>query len=241
MHIGILEDDPLQQRFLANALKKSKPALTLSLFARASELFKALQRQTFDVLIIDWCLPDADGMELVRQLRQDLGWHGPVLFITASQGENDVVMALESGADDFLAKPIRPAELRARLAALARRADITRTAQPEAIAVGTYVLDQTAHTVVVNGETVGLTPREYKLAALLFSHVGRLFSREHLLEMVWGTNASLSTRTVDTHMSRLRKKLSLSSNHDVRLRSIYQYGYRLELVGDDASQLYKKD
>ncbi|WP_083651551.1 response regulator transcription factor [Vreelandella massiliensis] len=228
MHIGVLEDDPIQQRFLAHSLNESLArSVTLDTFERASGLLKALQKHSFDLLIIDWYLPDADGMQLVQQLRYDYGWSGPILFITASQGENDVVMALESGADDFLTKPIYPAELRARLTALARRAGITRAAQPDTVTLGAYAIDQTIQSITLNGKAITLTPREYQLAALFFTHIGRLFSREHLLETVWGVNASLTTRTVDTHVSRLRKKLTLDGTFELRLKSVYQYGYRL--------------
>lgn len=233
MHIGILEDDPVQQRFLIRAISDSESLLaSCAVFARASELLKALQKNAFDLLIIDWYLPDADGMQMVKLLRQELGWTGPVLFITASQGEDDVVIALENGADDFLTKPIRPAELRARLTALARRAQLSRTTHQDAFTVGAYAIDPTAHSIAINGTPIALTPREYHLAALLLAHVGRLFSREHLLEMVWGISAHLTTRTVDTHISRLRKKLVLDGTYQMRLKSVYQYGYRLEPVAD---------
>ena len=231
MHIGILEDDPLQRRFLTTSLKDwSDEHTCINTFERASELLTALQKQTFDLLIIDWCLPDADGMRLVQQLRQDFGWLGPILFITASQGEDDVVMALESGADDFLTKPIRPAELRVRLSALARRADINRGMTAETLSFGAYTLAPYNHSIVLNGQTISLTPREYGLAALFLSHIGQLFSRENILELVWGISADITTRTIDTHLSRLRKKLAFNGQHGLRLKSIYQQGYRLELV-----------
>ncbi|WP_404375802.1 response regulator transcription factor [Vreelandella aquamarina] len=233
MHIGILEDDPVQQRFLTKAINDSGNLLaTCDIFARASDLLKSLQKHTFDLLIIDWYLPDADGMQMVRLLREELGWKGPVLFITASQGENDVVLALENGADDFLAKPIRPVELRARLHALARRANITLKVQYASQHHGPYTIDQAAHSITLHGEKISLTPREYKLAVLLFTNEGRLFSREHLLEMVWGINADITTRTVDTHISRVRKKLLLDGTYNLRLKSVYQYGYRLEPIAD---------
>ncbi|MGM0615459.1 MAG: response regulator transcription factor [Pseudomonadota bacterium] len=231
MHIGILEDDPLQRRFLNASLKDWGDEDTrVDAFERASELLTALQKQTFDLLIVDWYLPDADGMRLVQRLRQDFGWPGPILFITASQGENDVVMALESGADDFLTKPIRPAELRARLSALARRADINKGISAETLSFGAYTLAPYNHSIVLNGQAISLTPREYDLAALFLSHIGQLFSREHILKIVWGISADITTRTIDTHLSRLRKKLAFNGQHGLRLKSIYQYGYRLELV-----------
>lgn len=231
MHIGILEDDPLQRRFLTASLKDWGDEHTcVDTFERAGKLLKALQKQTFDLLIIDWYLPDADGMHLVQRLRQDFGWMGPILFITASQGENDVVMALECGADDFLTKPMRPAELRARLSALARRADINKGMVAESLSFGPYTLAPNSHSILLNGQTIPLTPREYDLAALFLSHIGQLFSREHILEIIWGISADITTRTIDTHLSRLRKKLAFNGQHGLRLKSVYQYGYRLEPI-----------
>lgn len=231
MHIGILEDDPLQSRFLQMALKDwGEEAAHIDVFERASQLLKALQKETFDLLIVDWYLPDADGMHLVQRLRQDFGWLGPILFITASQGKDDVVMALESGADDFLTKPIRPTELRARLSALTRRAEINKNMTAERLSFGVYTLASNSHSILLRGQNIPLTPREYDLAALFLSHIGRLFSREHILEMVWGISADISTRTIDTHISRLRKKLAFDGQYGLRLKSVYQYGYRLEPV-----------
>ncbi|MGY4876850.1 response regulator transcription factor [Vreelandella aquamarina] len=231
MRIGILEDDPIQRRFLATTLDSwGDEATQVALFDRASSLLKALQKKTFDLLIIDWYLPDANGMQLVTRLRQDFGWLGPILFITASQGENDVVMALESGADDFLTKPLRPEELRARLSALARRADLSKSMTAGTLSVGIYTLAPSSHSVLMEGKNIVLTPREYDLAALFLSHVGQLFSRENILEMVWGIRADITTRTIDTHLSRVRKKLAFNGHYGLRLKSIYQYGYRLEPV-----------
>ncbi|CEP34016.1 Two component transcriptional regulator [Halomonas sp. R57-5] len=229
MHIGILEDDPIQRRFLVSALNDwDGPRSQCVSFERASEFLKAMSKQTFDLLIIDWYLPDADGMQLVKRLRQDFGWPGPVLFITASQGENDVVVALESGADDFLTKPIRPAELRARIFALARRTGLNKDVGSNTQAFGAYTLTPGHHSIAVNGTPVELTAREYELAALFLSHAGQLFSRQNILEMVWGVRADLATRTIDTHISRLRKKLSFDGTYGLQLKSVYKYGYRLE-------------
>ncbi|MFG6666195.1 response regulator transcription factor [Halomonas sp. HNIBRBA4712] len=225
MHIGVLEDDPDQQTFIEHCLVAQ--GYTVSSFARASELRRAMQQTLFDFLIIDWRLPDGCGMDVVEHLRQNDGWKGPILFITASQGEDDVVQALEQGADDFLAKPLRPKELTARVNALGRR--LGQGAEPTAMVLAApYSLDSDRRQIHIMESSAELTEREFRLASLLFSRVGELLTRAHLLELVWGIKGDLSTRTVDTHISRLRRKLELDGRHGLRLKSVYQSGYRLE-------------
>ncbi len=225
MHIVVLEDDLDQQAFIEACLTSA--GHQVALFTRASELRRATQQQTFDFFIIDWQLPDSCGMDVVAHLRQHEGWRGPILFITASQGEDNVVKALEQGADDFLAKPLRPNELIARVNALGRRAGYS-TPGAASTYPNVYTLDTDEHSISVGGEPVGLTEREYRLAVLFFSKIGELITRAHLLELVWGIKGDVSTRTVDTHVSRLRRKLELDGRHGLRLRSIYQSGYRME-------------
>jgi DNA-binding response OmpR family regulator len=236
MHIGILEDDQDQRDYLMLCLQTQ--GHELAGFERASQLLRALREQNFDMLIIDWQLPDACGMELTRTLRREHGWQGLILFITASQGEEDVVHALEHGADDFLSKPINPKELTARVAALGRR--LANSTASNALNEGEdipehYRIEQEEHTIWCAGVQVNLTQREYQLAVLLLRHIGELFSRAYLLEMIWGINGDISTRTVDTHISRLRRKLGFDGSHGLKLRSVYQHGYRLELCSDGES------
>jgi DNA-binding response OmpR family regulator len=225
MHIGILEDDLDQQAFIELCLTTA--GHQVSLFTRSSELRRATQQQTFDFFIIDWRLPDSCGMDVVSHLRQHEGWQGPILFITASQGEDDVVKALEQGADDFLTKPLRPNELIARVNALGRRLGHS-VPRPATACPDTFTLHTDEHFISVAGNAVDLTEREYRLAALFFSKIGELITRAHLLELVWGIKGDVSTRTVDTHVSRLRRKLELDGRHGLRLRSVYQSGYRME-------------
>ena len=228
MQIGILEDDHDQRDYLTLCLEAQ--GHELAGFERASQLLRALRERSFDLLIIDWQLPDACGMELTRTLRSEHGWRGLILFITASQGEEDVVHALQHGADDFLAKPIRPAELTARVEALGRRfvTSDTNYLQPKVAISDQYRIEPDEHTIWCGEEPVALTQREYQLASLLLRHVGELYSRAYLLEMIWGVNGDISTRTVDTHVSRLRRKLGLNGSRGLRLKSVYQYGYWLE-------------
>ncbi|MFI0472610.1 response regulator transcription factor [Halomonas sp. HMF6819] len=231
MHIGVLEDDPDQQAYIEQCLAAEQHQV--SLFGRASELRRRMDQQLFDFLIIDWRLPDGCGMDVVGHLRHNDGWKGPILFITASQQEEDVVQALEQGADDFLAKPLRPKELLARINALGRRT--WQVPAPAAANISdAYSVDSDQRQIYLNAEPTDLTEREYRLAALLFSKPGATLTRPHLLELVWGLKGDLPTRTVDTHVSRLRRKLELDGRHGLRLRSVYQSGYRLETCAPTA-------
>ncbi|MCD6004169.1 response regulator transcription factor [Vreelandella alkaliphila] len=237
MHIGVLEDDLDQQAFIEQCLTSVEHQV--SLFSRASELRRATQEKRFDFLIVDWHLPDGCGMDVVGHLRQNDGWRGPILFITASQNEDDVVQALEQGADDFLAKPLRPRELIARVIALGRRAGY-ETPRPAITCPDIFSINKEEHSISIAGSYVALTEREYRLATLFFSKVGELLTRAHLLELVWGIKGSVSTRTVDTHVSRLRRKLELDGRHGLRLRSVYQSGYRMETSSTSPSSIPTK-
>ncbi|MCD6437191.1 MAG: response regulator transcription factor [Halomonas sp.] len=237
MHIGVLEDDLDQQAFIEQCLTSVEHQV--SLFSRASELRRATQEKRFDFLIVDWRLPDGCGMDVVGHLRQNDGWRGPILFITASQNEDDVVQALEQGADDFLAKPLRPRELIARVSALGRRSGY-ETPRPAITCPDIFSINKEEHSISIAGSYVALTEREYRLATLFFSKVGELLTRAHLLELVWGIKSSVSTRTVDTHVSRLRRKLELDGRHGLRLRSVYQSGYRMETSSTSPSSIPTK-
>ncbi|WP_366925172.1 response regulator transcription factor [Halomonas sp.] len=224
VHIAILEDDEDQRDFLVSCLVRQ--AATVSDFGSVADLQRAMQRQRYDVFVVDWRLPEVSGLSFVQQLRRQLGWGVPILMITASRSEQDVIEALASGADDFLAKPLRPDELQARVQALGRRA-LARS-ERDAVELPPYRVDITQRDVTLAGQAVALTDREYALASLFIGHAGELFSRHQLLEMIWGIRGDLTTRTVDTHVSRLRRKLEFDGRHGWRLRSVYQHGYRLE-------------
>lgn len=178
-----------------------------------------------DILVMDWQLPDCQGIDVLAKVRGSLNFKGSVLFATAKDSEDDIVRGLTAGADDYLVKPLRKAELLARLAALWRR---SATEQPLCMVMGPVNLDIDNRRATVDGEEVKLTPTEFKLAVCVFSNIGKLLSRDYLLREVWGVNAELDTRTVDMHMSRVRKILKIGPNMGYCIKTVYRHGYRLE-------------
>ncbi|MCC6609658.1 MAG: response regulator transcription factor [Burkholderiales bacterium] len=232
MRIALLEDDPSQSDLVRFWL--SGAGHICHAFERSREFMRALTRDSFDILVLDWELPDVNGDEVLAWLRANGHDSVPVLFTTARDSEDDIVAALKAGADDYLIKPLRKQELLARIDALVRRAG--RPAAPgSGLKVAEFEIDIDRRVITRNGARVDLTQKDFDLAAFLFRNVGNLVSRGHILESVWGRSPDLNTRTVDTHVSRLRTKLGLLPENGWRLSAVYQHGYRLErLAAEDA-------
>ena len=197
-------------------------------YTEGKALLRDLRLQSFDLLILDWTLPDISGPAVVKWVREDLSSRMPILFVTNRRDEADMVAGLAAGADDFMVKPIRVAELEARVHALLRRA---YPSQHEVeLQFGAYHFFPQSRTLHVNGEPIELKHREYELALFLFQNMGRLLSREHLREAVWGRGPDAPSRSLDTHVSRLRTKLALRPANGFLLSAVYGLGYRLETV-----------
>jgi len=235
MRIALLEDDQDQAQLISAWLESAGHGC--SVFNDGQEFIKGLGRDSFDCVVLDWMLPGMSGIDVLKWLRTQYEWPIPVLFVTQREEESDIVAALEAGADDYMAKPVREMELVARLGALRRRSMALEEADEPVIEVEPYRIDRTNRQVYLGTEEVKLTRKEYELVVFFFRNMGRILSRSHILESVWGTSPDLNTRTVDTHVSRIRSKLSMSPEAGWRLSSIYQHGYRLERLqldkGDD--------
>jgi DNA-binding response OmpR family regulator len=184
--------------------------------------------ESYDLLVLDWELPDISGLDVLRTIRAQWVTDTPILFLTHRDHESDIVDALEAGADDYLVKPPRQRELLSRVTALGRRA--RPTASAERIEAGPFKMDVDNRSIERDGVAIELTPREFDVAVMLFRNLGKVVSRAHLLLTVWGSTDGTTTRTVDTHVSRVRIALGLSTACGVRLTPIYGYGYRLELA-----------
>ena len=224
LRVALLEDDPdqlaLERRWLEAA------GHICHGFARSAELLAAIGRESFDVYVLDWMVPDLSGEAVLEWIRQKLPQRVPVMFATARDEEAEIVEILSLGADDYLVKPLRHGEFVARVEALGRRQAAAAGARGEK--VGPYAIDTGSRTVKLDGRPVELTPRLYEIARILFEKRETLVSRGYLYEQVWGRALESGTRTVDTHVSRLRRALELDGRHGWRLTSIYQHGYRLE-------------
>lgn len=230
MRIALLEDDPVQAATLTEWLRGA--GHDVHTYDKAKDLKREVGRESFDVFLLDWILPEQSGEEVLRWLREQRGEWLPIIFITARKAEEDVVAALSAGADDYMIKPLRRAELLSRINAVWRRTQ-PRSRELDLIEHPPYRFEVTAHRALRNGEPIELTEKEFNLAVFLFRNLGRLLSRGHLLEAVWGRNASVATRTVDTHVSRVRSKLELRPENGFRLTPAYNYGYRLECLSPD--------
>jgi DNA-binding response OmpR family regulator len=227
MRIAIVEDDASQADLIRLWLVGAGHACHT--FGRGRDFMRVMTRDSFDLLVLDWELPDVNGDAILAWVRANVREPVPVLFTTARDAEADIVTALKAGADDYLVKPLRKHELLARVEALGRRA----RPQPrvaETLRVGEFEVDVDRRVVSRRGAPVDLTQKDFDLAVFLFRNVGNLVSRGHILESVWGRTSDLNTRTVDTHISRLRSKLGLVPENGWKLTAVYQHGYRLEQV-----------
>ena len=228
----MLEDDPSQAKLVEHWIVSQ--GYICRLFERGEDILRALLRDTYDLAVLDWRVPDLSGEEVLKALRKSLREPLPVLFTTGRNREEDIVYALKAGADDYLTKPLRRMEFLARLEALLRRFHGTGRDADLPIEAGAFRIDPHGRTMRKDDVTLELTQKEFEMAALLFRNVGRLLSRSYLLDTVWGISADVSTRTVDTHASQLRTKLGLYPEHGWRLSAVYQHGYRLERVAPQA-------
>lgn len=187
-----------------------------------------LKAQEFhpDIVILDWMLPKVSGIEVCRRLRQDPETRNlPIIMLTARSEEADRIRGLETGADDYLTKPFSTAELLARVRAVLRR--IRPALVEDVVAYGDLKVDRTAHRVWRGEQEIHLGPTEFRLIDHLIQHPGRVFSREQLLNAVWGSDVFVEVRTVDVHVGRLRKALT-KHDHDDPIRTVRAAGYSLD-------------
>jgi DNA-binding response OmpR family regulator len=224
MHIGILEDDTLLANHLADVLQSA--GHTSAVFNSARTFLPALNRNTFDLLVFDWRLPDQDGIKVLKHLRASFQSETPVIFLTAVHDEQAIVTALDAGADDYCVKPLRPAEFLARVTALQRRIyPAKQPAGPQTL--NGYTFDPLSRFITWESGKAQFSGKEFELARFLFENSDRSISRERLMQEIWGREDDPFSRTLDVHISRVRSRLSLGAESRIRLRSVHGFGYQL--------------
>ncbi|TDB37632.1 MAG: response regulator transcription factor [Actinobacteria bacterium] len=225
--ILVVDDEDSILQFVSYNLRKEGYEVTCAKDGDEALAYAAADR--FDLVILDIMLPGADGYEVCRKLRA-IG-DVPVLFLSARDTELDKVVGLELGGDDYLSKPFGIRELQARVKALLRRSagkgTGVGTVEGTPIDAAGIHLDEAAHEATYDGTLIDLTPREFELLACLIRHAGKVLSREQLLREAWGWQYLVETKTVDTHVKRLRDKLTQAGADPAIVETVRGYGYRI--------------
>ena len=224
--IWCVEDDPGIREIEVYALNST--GMEGRGFESGTEFWQALETETPTLILLDVMLPGEDGVTILQRLRADERYRDiPVIMATAKGTEFDKVQSLDLGADDYITKPFGMMEMVSRVKAVLRRTQPRKN--PALLKLDGLTLDETQHTVTVDGQRVVLTFKEYELLRLFLSHPGMAFSRDQLLQTVWNTDYAVETRTVDMHIRTLRQKLGAYGRHIETIRGV---GYRLEEKND---------
>jgi DNA-binding response OmpR family regulator len=225
--IAVLERDPSCSQSLRAHLESA--GHRLSMFARWSALAAASEQTAFDAIVLDCDCEDSSDTKTLRHIRGLVGPGVPILMCSERCAEMSIVHALRAGADDYLVKPLRRAELIARLEAVARRRMWGPT-QRATMQVGEFSVDCRQRTIHRDQVAIPLTSIDFDLSVLFLANIQQLLTREHIHEVIWKRAPVAGSRTLDTHVSRVRNRLKLLPAHGWRLVSIYGYGYRLQRV-----------
>lgn len=222
----LVEDDPALSELLE--YRFTNEGYRVRATADGDEALMLAAEEAPDLVILDWMIEGTSGIEVCRRLRRDKATaHVPIIMLTAREAEDDRIRGLETGADDYVTKPFSPRELLARVAAVLRR--IRPALAGETIEVGDIKLDPVAHKVSRRGQNLQMGPTEYRLLKFFMESPGRVFSRNQLLDGVWGTGSDIELRTVDVHIRRLRKAIEVIAAPDP-IRTVRSAGYAFEAV-----------
>lgn len=186
--------------------------------------YQMVQDEAPDLILADWMMPMMTGLELAQKLKQDeVSAEIPIILLTAKSDEDDKIKGFDAGVDDYVVKPFSPRELLARIRAVLRRGNIDF--EGKGLSAGSLILERSAKKVSIAGEEITLGPIEFRLLEFFMLHPDRVYSREQLLDRVWGGNVYVEDRTVDVHIRRLRKSIS-TLNHDAMIQTVRGAGYR---------------
>jgi len=224
-HILVVEDEDALSTLLQYNLEKE--GYQVSVAGDGEEAMMLAEEATPDMVLVDWMLPKLSGIEVCRRLRNRPETRNvPIIMLTARGEEADRIRGLDTGADDYIVKPFSMTELFARIRAVMRR--IRPGLADDMVSHGDIAIDRVAHRVRRGDEEIHLGPTEFRLLDYLIQHPGRVFSREQLLDAVWGSDVYVEVRTVDVHIGRLRKALSASGDQTDPIRTVRSAGYSLD-------------
>ncbi|WP_030644474.1 MULTISPECIES: response regulator transcription factor [Streptomyces] len=233
-HVVVAEDDAKQAELIRRYLERESHGVTLVQDGRAA--LDEIRRRLPDLLVLDVMMPGLDGLDVCRTIRSEAGLEGlPVLMLTARSTEDDLLLGLDLGADDYLTKPFSPRELMARIRSLLRRSARTRAAAGaeggtpggDLLTVGPVTVDPARHEVWAHGTRISCTPGEFRLLEVLAGRPGQVFTRAQILERLHGFDRYITTRTVDVHVMNLRRKIEEDPRRPVCLVTVYGVGYKL--------------
>lgn len=222
--ILIVDDEPSITEFVSYAMQKE--GYQTEIASDGEEALRKIEQQHFDLFILDIMLPGIDGYELCRRIRTKMST--PILFLSARDTELNKVVGLELGADDYLAKPFGVRELLARTRALLRRSQGSDMVSGNEITAGGITLNEDTHVAQGDKGPIDLTPREFELLACLMRNAGKVVSREDLLHDAWNWEFITETKTVDTHIKRLRDKIEAAGYDPKLVETVRGYGYRFK-------------
>lgn len=226
-HILVVEDEDALSTLLQYNLDKE--GYKVAVAADGEEALTLVSEKLPDIIVLDWMLPKISGIEVCRRLRQrPESRNVPIIMLTARGEESDRIRGLDTGADDYVVKPFAMSELSARIRAVLRR--IRPGLAEDRVTIGDIVIDRVAHRVRRSGKEIHLGPTEFRLLDYLMQHPGRVFSREQLLDAVWGSDVYVEARTVDVHIGRLRKAMNRDDDVDP-IRTVRSAGYSLDIDG----------
>jgi len=220
------DEEPIQELLRFNL---EKEGYLVCVAKDGQEALKQVENDQPDLLVLDLMLPGMDGLEVCRKLRSNPRFQQiPIIMLTAKGEEIDKVLGLELGADDYMTKPFSPRELLARIKARLRRQNSQEEADAQIISRGELRVDVTGFRVHVRGEETELTPKEFELLRVLVAHPGKVYSREELLERIWGYEYDGDTRTVDVHVRHLRLKVERDPSNPEYIETLRGIGYRFK-------------
>jgi two-component system phosphate regulon response regulator PhoB len=216
--ILVVEDDPGIQEMLKFSL--AAEGYQIEQAVTVKDAWSIIENKAIDLVLLDWMLPDNSGIDLLHRIRK---YHSvlPVIMVTAKSEEDDRILGLDVGADDYVTKPFSVRELNSRIQAILRRT----MPDEQPLQIGELYLDPGSHRVAVNEEALNLSPTEFRLLHYFMSNTDRVFSRTQLLDQVWGSQVYVEERTVDVHIRRLRKQLA-PYDMDSLLQTVHGSGYR---------------